>query len=203
MAAVVPSLTYATSAEYTAYMQKLEAFATRVHVDVSDGVLTTARSISLPQAWWPKGVTADIHVMYQRPLEHTEQLVSMRPNLVIVHPEAQGDLRAFAEHLKQFTIKFGIAWMPDVPLAQLAPLLVFSGTLGSYGGHADPARFEDVHLLKRHYRSVEIGWDGGANESNVHAISHAGVDVINVGSGLSKSSDPNSAYVKLVAELEE
>lgn len=210
MSTIAPSLTYSTAVEYTAYMQKLEGFATRVHVDVSDGLLTPARSIGLPQVWWPDALTADIHIMYRHPLEHTEQLVSMKPNLVIVHPEGEGDLAAFGKHLQQFGIKFGIAVMPDVAPATLAPLLeiadhalIFSGHLGYYGGHADPARFEQVAQLKRAYPKLEIGWDGGANASNVYAIAHAGVDVINVGSGLSKMPDVQDAYATLVSELKD
>lgn len=210
MATIAPSLTYSTSAEYTAYLKKLEAVAERIHVDVSDGILAPVRSIGLAQVWWPEGVTADVHVMYQRPLEHTEQLVSMAPNLVIVHPEAEGDLAAFGAHLQQFGIKFGIVVMPDVGLASLEPLLnsadhalIFSGKLGFYGGHADPARFEQVAILKRRFPKLEIGWDGGANAGNVFAIAHAGVDVINVGSGLSKMPDLQSAYATLVAELDD
>lgn len=205
---IAPSLTYSTSAEYTAYMDALEPFVERVHVDVSDGVLAPVRSISLPQVWWPKNVIADVHIMYQRPLEHTEQLVSMSPNLVIVHPEADGDLAGFGKHLQQFGIKFGIAVMPTASIAELMPLLeiadhamIFSGKLGYYGGHADPMLFETVTELKRRYRSLEIGWDGGANATNVHAIAQAGVDVINVGSGISKMPDVQKAYATLVREV--
>lgn len=207
-AVVAPSLTYSTAEEYTAYLKKLEPIASRIHIDVSDGILTPVRSIGLPQVWWPQTMIADVHIMYQRPLEHTEQLVSMKPNLVVVHPEAEGDLKAFGEHLHQFGIMFGIVIMPGVGLTSLTSLLeiadhamIFSGKLGYYGGHADPERFEQVKQLKRLYPKIEIGWDGGANASNVHQIAHAGVNVLNVGSGLSKMPDLEAAYATLISEL--
>lgn len=209
MALICPSLTYSTSAEYTAYMDRLASFAGRIHIDVSDGDLAPVRSIGLAQVWWPKPITADIHVMYRRPLEHIEQLVSLKPNLVIVHPEAEGDLVAFGTHLQQFGIRFGISVMPDVPLQSLTSLLtiadhalIFSGKLGYYGGHADPSRFGEIKELKRRFTKLEIGWDGGANLTNAAALADAGVDVINVGSGLSKTTDPADAYAKLVSEIE-
>lgn len=208
MAVICPSLTYTTPAEYAAYMDKLAGFAQYIHVDVSDGILAPVRSVGLAQAWWPEAMTADIHLMYERPTEHAEELVSMAPRLVIVHPEAKGDLIGFGAFLRRFGIKFGIAVMPDADAGVLAPLLsvadhalIFSGKLGYYGGHADPARFGQVRDLRRAYPTLEIGWDGGANESNVHAIARAGVDVINVGSGLSKTPDPAKAYATLVSEL--
>ncbi len=209
MAVIAPSLTYSTAVEYTAYMDKLDGLVSRLHIDVSDGILAPVRSIGLPQVWWPAGIIADLHVMYQKPLEQTEQLVSMSPNLVIVHPEAAGNLSKFGAHLQQFGIKFGIAIMPEVSLADLSPLLeiadhvlIFSGKLGYYGGHADPARFSQIAELRRRFPKLEIGWDGGANAANVHALAHAGVDVINVGSGLSKMSDLDAAYATLVSELD-
>lgn len=207
---ICPSLTFGTAAEYSSYMDTVATFAGRLHIDVTDGILTPSRSIGLAQIWWPKGKIADIHLMYRRPLEYVEALVSLGPSLVVVHPEAEGDLGAFAAHLKKFKIRFGIALMPGVALASLNNLLdvadhalIFSGTLGSYGGHANPARFEDVRALRRHYPNIEIGWDGGANASNVHAIARAGVDTITVGGGLSKSGDPEAAYAKMMSELED
>src|SRR4051812_2370362 len=107
MAVICPSLTFESPQEYTSYLETLAQFATRVHIDVMDGDLAPTRSISLPQVWWPKEMTADIHMMYRRPLEHIEQLVSMEPSLVVIHPEALGDLRGFGEHIKKFGIKFG------------------------------------------------------------------------------------------------
>ena len=47
---------------------------------------------------------------------------------------------------------------------------------------------------------IEIGWDGGANLSNVRALAHAGIDVINVGSAITQATDPAAMYQSLLTE---
>ena len=49
---------------------------------------------------------------------------------------------------------------------------------------------------------LEIGWDGGANITNVRALAHADLDVINVGSAISMASNPSEAFQELVAEID-
>ena len=57
-------------------------------------------------------------------------------------------------------------------------------------------------MLKAVKSSLEIGWDGGANLSNVRAIAHAGVEVINVGSAITNADDPAEMYQALITESE-
>ena len=49
---------------------------------------------------------------------------------------------------------------------------------------------------------LEIGWDGGANLITMRALAHADLDVINVGSALSKVENPAEVYHALVAEID-
>ena len=50
--------------------------------------------------------------------------------------------------------------------------------------------------------SKVIAWDGGANAENIREIAKSGVDVINVGSAISKSENPEKEYQKLLNEVE-
>jgi pentose-5-phosphate-3-epimerase len=56
---------------------------------------------------------------------------------------------------------------------------------------------EKAALIRDIKPSIEIGWDGGANEENTHLITHAGVDVINVGSAIAKAPDAAAAFNKI------
>lgn len=51
-------------------------------------------------------------------------------------------------------------------------------------------------------QDLEIGWDGGVNLSNVRALAHAGIDVINVGSAITQAADKEAMYQSLVVESE-
>ena len=61
---------------------------------------------------------------------------------------------------------------------------------------------EKIPLIRNMKPEVEIGWDGGANLSNIRALAHADLDVINVGSALSTAENPAEVFQQLVAEID-
>ena len=63
-------------------------------------------------------------------------------------------------------------------------------------------QMEKIALVRNMKPEVEIGWDGGANMSNVRALAHADLDVINVGSAISQAENPAEAYQALVSETD-
>ena len=63
-------------------------------------------------------------------------------------------------------------------------------------------QMEKIPLVRNMKPELEIGWDGGANITNIRAIAHADVDVINVGSAISGSPDPAQTFDELVAEID-
>ena len=85
---ICPTVTAFDTHEYRIQMERIEPFAQRIHIDLMDGKFTTTISPSLDQVWWPIQLIADIHLMYQNPMDHIEQLVHVKPHLVIVHAEA-------------------------------------------------------------------------------------------------------------------
>lgn len=118
-------------------------------------------------------------------------------------------LRVYFKKLKEAGIKTGVALVKTTfpgrvneLLAQVDHAMIFAGDLGRQGGAADMMQTEKVPLLKAVKSSLEIGWDGGANLSNVRAIAHAGVEVINVGSAITNADDPAEMYQALITESE-
>jgi len=58
-----------------------------------------------------------------------------------------------------------------------------------------------VQKLKELKPQVEVGWDGGINNTNVRALALGGVDVLNAGGYLHGAMAPKTAYLKLLAEV--
>ena len=63
-------------------------------------------------------------------------------------------------------------------------------------------QMEKIALVRSMKPELEIGWDGGANMSNIRALAHADLDVINVGSAISKAENPAQVFEELVAEID-
>ncbi|PIZ61465.1 hypothetical protein COY17_04430 [Candidatus Saccharibacteria bacterium CG_4_10_14_0_2_um_filter_52_9] len=204
MAVICPTVTAFDNHEYRAQMERLEPFAERVHIDLMDGEFAPTKSPGVDQVWWPENINADLHLMYQRPMEQLEQLLKLRPDLVVIHAEADVDHAAFAEQLHNNGIKAGLAILQATPMEIAGPLLygfdhalVFSGNLGHHGGAADLTLLDKVRVIGEKHPELEISWDGGISDQNAKQLIEGGVDVLNVGGWIQNSDDPAAAYAKL------
>src|SRR6266702_6072284 len=112
MPVVCPTVTATDPHTYREQMARIEPFASRVHIDFGDGEFTT-KMVSIAQAYWPDHMIADFHVMYKHPYRHMETLISLKPNMVIVHAEAEDDTLAMILELQAVGIKAGVALLKD------------------------------------------------------------------------------------------
>jgi ribulose-phosphate 3-epimerase len=200
-ATIAPSVTARDAAEYQHQMKRVAPFATRLHIDVADGIFTPVKLLSVEDVWWPGGVRADLHVMYQKPFVHYKTYLSLAPQMVIVHAEADGQFVPFAELMHRHGIEVGVALKPETPVELIRPalnwidhVLIFSGNLGHFGGEADLKLIDKAALLRRLKPQLEIGWDGGINSSNARSLAMGGIDVLNVGGYIQHAGDPRMAY---------
>jgi len=199
---ICPTILASDPHEFRAQTERVAGFARRLHIDLTDGEFAPSSTISLDRVWWPGGVAADLHVMYQQPFEHLEALIGLGPQLVIVHAEAEGDFIHFANAMHRHGIEAGVALLPETPVEKIQPslaltdhVLIFSGNLGA----VYLTLHDKVKALKSLKPSLEIGWDGGVNDQNAQALTRGGVDVLNVGGFIQQAEDPAAAYARLEA----
>ncbi len=204
MAVICPTVTAYDSHDYRAQMEAITPFAKRVHLDLMDGVFAPTKSPDLHHAWWPHQLKADIHLMYQHPMDYIQQIIKLHPRMVIIHNEATVHHMHFAAQLHQHDIEVGLAILHDTPIEyayqimhSFDHILVFSGKLGFHGGEADLGLLDKVSKIRQHHPDAEIGWDGGINDQNIRQLIEAGVDVLNVGGFIQKSEDPAQAFRQL------
>jgi len=203
-ATICPTVTARDVNEYKHQMERVSRFATRVHIDVADGIFTPVKLLDVDQVWWPGGMRADLHVMYQKPFVHYKTYLSLMPQMVIVHAESEGQFVPFAELMHRHGIEVGVALKPETPVELIRPalnwvdhVLIFSGNLGHFGGQADLSLLDKVRLVKRLKPGIEVGWDGGINNTNARSLVMGGVDVLNTGGYIHHAADPRMAYATL------
>lgn len=200
-AVICPTVLSGNTEDYHEQMTRIAQFATRVHIDLVDGRFAPTKTVPISEVWWPGGIRADLHVMYKEPFRHAKGLINLRPQLIIVHAEAEGDFMAFADAAHSAGIAVGVALKPETMPAVIAPaldfidhVLIFSGHLGHFGGQADTHLLTKVLHLKQLKPSLEIGWDGGINAKNAAVLAAGGVDVLNTGGFIQHAVDPQAAY---------
>lgn len=201
---VCPSILAASEEKYRQQMERVANFAHRIQIDLTDGIFAEPKTVAAKDAWWPVGVKADFHLMYKDPEEPARTVAKHKPHMIIVHAEADGSFEAFAKFCRQHGIKVGVALLQKTSPQTILPalhlvdhVLIFSGDLGHYGGHADMHQLKKVEFLKSHKPDLEIGWDGGINDQNISQLAFAGIDVFNVGGFIQKADNPEKAYQTL------
>lgn len=208
MADICPTVTAYDLEEYRAQINHV-SFAERLHIDLMDGQFAPTQSPPLEQIWLPPHKTCDIHLMYQKPMDYLPQLIKLRPNMVVIHNEAEVHHMHFAAELHKEGIQAGLALLADTPVSYAEQImhsfdhvLIFSGHLGYHGGEADLKLLDKVREVRQLHPDVEIGWDGGISDQNAKQLIGAGVDVLNVGGFIQRADDPAAAYATLKALVE-
>lgn len=209
MATIVPTITTADINEFNANLENFKTFTKRVQIDMSDGTFTPTQMVPLANMTLPPDLKIDLHMMTAKPSRYLQNILALKPSMVIMHAEVDDDLPGVIQQLRAANIRVGIALLKGTFPRRVQALInsvdhvmIFAGTLGAQGGAIDMLQIEKIPLIKAIKPDLEIGWDGGANLSNVRALAHAGVDIINVGSAISKAADRAAMYESLVAECE-
>ena len=206
---IVPAILTDNKQDYRSQIERINAFTRRVQIDVTDGLFAPFPTLDITNVWWPKNWTADLHLMTANPSNYIDTILKLRPSLCILHAEASENLLPVFETLKAAGIRTGVALLPSTYPGNVKPyieavdhVLVFAGQLGVQGSPADLMQMEKIALIRNMKPEIEIGWDGGANITNVRALAHADLDVINVGSAISQAADPAEVFQSLVAEID-
>ena len=206
---IVPAILSANKQEYKDQIERINSFTRRVQIDVTDGIFAPSPTLDITSIWWPKNWQADLHLMAAQPSVYLDTILKLSPALCILHAEANENLLPVFDKLKAAGIRVGVALLPSTYPGNAKAyidaadhVLIFAGQLGMQGGQADMMQTEKIPLVRNMKPELEIGWDGGANLSNIRALAHADLDVINVGSALSQAQNPAQAFQELVAEID-
>lgn len=206
---IVPTVLAADKQSYRDQIEKYNTLTRRVQIDVTDGVFAPATTLDITNVWWPKTWEVDLHFMAAKPSESLDTILKLHPNRCILHAEAGEDLIPVFDKLKEAGINVGVAFLKQTYpvnyknyIDAADHVLIFAGEIGMQGSKADMMQTEKIALIRNMRPEIEIGWDGGANINNLRALAHSDLDIINVGSALSKSENPAEAYQTLVAEID-
>jgi len=207
MRQIVPTITAVSPNEFARELEKLD-FAKRIHIDITDGKFAPNQTINLNQIYWNENKKIDLHLMMNEPQKWLHQIIALNPELVILHAEIENSreiLPKIREYLAKFNIKFGLAILPKTQIEQIPEMLkiadhvlIFGGNLGFQGGKADLNQLKKSAEIRKINSTCEIAWDGGANTENIAEIAQNKVEIINVGSAIAKSENPEKSYEKMV-----
>jgi ribulose-phosphate 3-epimerase len=204
MAKVVPTVLATTPSEYQTKLERASGLSKRVHVDICDGEFASNKTIGLAQVHYDEDIEVDLHLMLKDPAAQLQTALSLKPRLIIIHAEAEGDLLPIIEQMRSVGIQAGVALLPQTTpekaekLIQKADhVLIFTGTLGQNGGLFQHDQLLKTEKVRDINPEVEISVDGGISDLNGALIATQGIDVLYVGSFLQDAVDPAAALASL------
>ena len=208
MAKVVPTVLATAADEYADMLARARSLSKRVHVDISDGSLADGQTLGLAQVHVDTDTVLDLHLMLRQPAQQIDTALSLKPHLIILHAEAEGDVGGLIEQMRSLGVKAGVALLPGTSVESASNLilaadhvLIFTGTLGHNGGQFHTEQLKQVEQIRQLKPEIEISVDGGVNDSNAALISLQGVDVLYVGGFLQGASDPAQALEAINSQL--
>jgi ribulose-phosphate 3-epimerase len=206
MAKLAVAINADNPADYATRIDRVKAFAKRIHVDISDGVFTPHKTPGLSQVYGIDGTELDLHLMVQYPESQYENALAVEPSLVICHFESDGDIALLLSRFREVGVKAGLAIRQETTVEQVKDLLpsidhllVFTGQLGFNGGEFDASVLDKIATAKAINGQLEVAVDGGVDQTSAPLAITAGVDVLAVGSFIQDAPDPEAAYIGLEA----
>ncbi len=156
----------------------------------------------------------EAHLMVDDPLRIGELLARVGCERVLAHIEAfgkpQGAKDAFLAWKSAGAKETGLAILIDTPLSALDALvpvcdavqIMSIAKLGYQGASFDSRAIGRIKELRAKYPELTIEVDGGVSEANIAELVQAGARRFGVGSAISRSNDPASAYARIKTAAE-
>lgn len=180
-----------------------------VHIDFMDNEFVPDQSINPEDL---EGIDfgslkKEAHLMVKYPKTWIEKLINLGFERIIIHFEAEGDLREYIELIKSGGAETVIALKHESDLDQLEPfadsidrVLLMGVVPGFQGQPFIPGVIGKIKQLKLKNWPVKIEVDGAVRDTNARQLVEAGVDCLIVGSFLIKEN-PDLALEKLLAVI--
>lgn len=195
MIEIIPSILVNTFQEFDKKIKIVEPYTNWVHLDVADGDFAPNKTWGNPVQLhnYDVGVLIEAHLMVNAPesvidtwLTGNSEEKDSGISRIYFHYEATAEHENIIKKIKDAEVQVGIALLPETPLTviskfeqQLDAILLFSGSLGFYGGKFnEEATVGKISILRKRNPNVIIEIDGGMNPQTAKKVVEAGANAI-------------------------
>lgn len=187
-----------------------------LHLDVMDGNYVPSISLGIPviaSIRKNSRLIFDTHLMIEEPSRYLEAFRDAGSDIITVHAEACGNLRATLTKIREMGLKTGVSINPGTGLEAITDVLglvdmvlIMSVEPGFGGQEFIPGSLEKIRKLRmladKAGLSLDIEVDGGITADNVRQVLEAGANVIVSGTAIFSGNitDNINAYNKVFNE---
>jgi len=212
MAEIVPSI---LSADIIELKSLLDEFKTSniewLHIDIMDGHFVPNLSFGPQIVESIKSsyrFLLDVHLMVTPPENFIEPFIMAGSDLITVHIEATPHIHRTISYIKSLNCRAGIAINPGTPILLLkeiieeVDLVLLMSVNPGFGGQVFIKNtLRRLDELKKFCESLGVSplieVDGGINGENIENLVDCGVDMLVIGSAITRSKDRKSRLLEL------
>ena len=205
---IMPSLLAGDFGNLEASARKAEACgADALHMDIMDAHFVPNLSMGpdvVKMARRCLKIPLNVHLMMTHPHSYARQFIEAGAATLLIHVEAQCDIRATLRHIRELGAIPGLAINPETPASALFPWLdeadevLFMTVHPGFGGQkfmvevvpkiADFCR-RLAALGEARFQAVDIAVDGGIDLRTVETVAAAGANAFVAGNSLYTAQD--------------
>lgn len=172
-----------------------------LHLDIMDGHFVPNITFGPPVVKKIREKTKlplDAHLMIENADRYLKDFAEAGCDWISVHVEACPHLNRTLNEIKRLGMRPGVAINPGTALSSLDAVLdevefvlIMSVNPGFGGQQFIPSALERVELLKHKIgsRNIQIQIDGGIKRENAKQVTHAGAEILVIGTGIFAASD--------------
>ena len=204
---IIPAILTTTGIDAQNKAQQVSGFVDWVQLDVVDGVFAPTKTWNEPEQVreYIQKVNIEVHLMVQEPEQVIDQWINAGVQRIYIHHESTAKHQYILEKIRDANIEAGVALLARTPISvingiikHIDAVLVFSGTIGEYGGEfQQEPTLTKVRELRQQFPHLFIEVDGGVNADNARQIIQAGASGLVAGSFIFQSADINSSIQAL------
>lgn len=214
--------------DYPELVRRAKAFATfapQIHLDLSDGKFTSVTSWPYGEGQWAeiesmadrketlplaRAVRYEVHLMVESPLRIGTFMARIGVRRILGHAETFRDEHAIKEAFSAWRAggaeEVGLAFLIDTPLEILdryipqcdSVLMMSIPSLGKQGAPFDERIYDRIKHVHEKFPEIQIAVDGGVGEANIARLAAAGATRFGIGSAITKTEHPATAYAQLL-----
>ncbi len=197
---IMPSLLAADMGRLAEECRRAEAAgADALHVDIMDGHFVPNLSMGpdvVKMARATVQLPLDTHLMVTQPQHLTAAFIKAGASPLLIHVEAQCDVRAVLQDIRRQGARPGLTLNPETPVEAAFPFLgdvdevLFMSVHPGFGGQSFmPQVLPKVAALRRRCPDLDLAIDGGINRATTIAAAEHGVNMFVAGTYLFGAPD--------------